>query len=291
MTLCKANSALTGRNTTGGAPVAGRFAFGENWRSFVRSLNEAQIEAATTSLAALLQQRELRGRRFLDIGCGSGLSSLAAHRLGASVHSFDYDPDSVTASRSLREKYAPRAESWLIERGSAIEPDYMNALGRFDIVYAWGVLHHTGEMWRAIELAAGAVAPGGCLALGLYNDQGGGSQRWLTVKRTYVRSPRPVRWAMVAAIGLFFELRTMAIRAIRLQNPLPFADWRRRREDRGMSAFHDLVDWVGGYPFEVARPETVFDFLRERGFVLEGLKTSAGGHGCNEFLFIRGAKH
>jgi 2-polyprenyl-6-hydroxyphenyl methylase/3-demethylubiquinone-9 3-methyltransferase len=54
-----------------------------------------------------------------------------------------------------------------------------------------------------------------------------------------------------------------------------------------MSVWYDLVDWVGGYPFEVAKPEEVFDFYRKRGFELSRLKTSGGGLGCNEFVFIR----
>jgi 2-polyprenyl-6-hydroxyphenyl methylase/3-demethylubiquinone-9 3-methyltransferase len=53
-----------------------------------------------------------------------------------------------------------------------------------------------------------------------------------------------------------------------------------------MSTRHDLVDWVGGYPFEVAKPETVFGFLRDRGFELRHLKSCAGGLGCNEYVFL-----
>jgi hypothetical protein len=52
-----------------------------------------------------------------------------------------------------------------------------------------------------------------------------------------------------------------------------------------MSRWHDLVDWVGGYPFEVAKPETVFEFFRGRGFELEWMLTCAGKPGCNQFVF------
>jgi 2-polyprenyl-6-hydroxyphenyl methylase/3-demethylubiquinone-9 3-methyltransferase len=52
-----------------------------------------------------------------------------------------------------------------------------------------------------------------------------------------------------------------------------------------MDRKHDLIDWVGGWPFEVSTPEEVFNFYRRRGFQLEALKTCAGGLGCNEFVF------
>ena len=60
-----------------------------------------------------------------------------------------------------------------------------------------------------------------------------------------------------------------------------------RTDARGMHRWYDLVDWVGGWPFEVARPEEVFRFLRDQGFQLEELRTCGGKLGCNEFLFRR----
>ena len=270
-----------------GFPRDDRFAFGRNWGKFSRFINEERIVAAVENLRRLIDEEGLEGKRFLDIGCGSGLSSLAAVRLGAVVYAFDYDPDSVTTSIFLRDKTAIQPSRWYIEQGSVIDADYMARLGEYDVVYSWGVLHHTGSMWQAIDRAAAAVKPGGKFALALYNDQGGASQRWLAIKKRYVSGSRFTRMLIGFAIGAFFEGRAALIRLVRCQNPLPFKDWKQRRGDRGMSVFYDLIDWVGGYPFEVARPEEVFLFLKQRGFVLDGLKTCAGGHGCNEFLFVR----
>jgi 2-polyprenyl-6-hydroxyphenyl methylase/3-demethylubiquinone-9 3-methyltransferase len=56
---------------------------------------------------------------------------------------------------------------------------------------------------------------------------------------------------------------------------------------RGMSPWRDVVDWVGGLPFEVAKPEEIFEMFQQRGFSLDRLRTCAGGLGCNEFVFSR----
>src|SRR5690606_102989 len=133
------------------------------------------------------------GLRFLDIGSGSGLSSLAARRLGARVHSFDYDPESVACTAELRRRFFPGSPDWTVERGSALDAGYLRGLGSFDIVYSWGVLHHTGRMWEGLANAALPVAEGGRLFVAIYNDTGTQSRRWRWIKRTYNQLPRVTR--------------------------------------------------------------------------------------------------
>ena len=260
-----------------------RFEFGKNWSRFIALLDEERIAAAEASLTEMLELDDLAGKRFLDIGCGSGLFSLAARRLGAVVHSFDYDPQSVACTAELRRRYFPDDVCWTIEGGSVLDEYYLASLGSFDVVYSWGVLHHTGQMWKALDHAAALVADQGKLFIAIYNDRGGASRRWAAIKRFYNHSPRPIKGLLVLAIGAWFQTRAALSRLARLQNPL-LLNRSKQVGVRGMSLWHDLVDWVGGYPFEVAKPEQVFDFYRERGFALARLKTD-GGHGCNEFVF------
>lgn len=265
-------------------PSADRFEFGQNWQRFLSVLTEDRIKYAELSLQQLLGVEDLVARSFLDIGSGSGLFSLAARRLGARVHSFDYDLESVACTRQLRHRYFPNDPDWRVEPGSALDRAYVERLGRFDVVYSWGVLHHTGDMWRALEHACLPVAPGGKLVVALYNDMGTQSDRWRAIKRTYTRLWRPLRAPYAVAVSLPSELKSAA-RAILRRRPMDYVrSWTRRDEQRGMSRWHDIVDWVGGYPYEVARPDAVFAFFRERGFVLDGMKMG-GGLGCNEFLF------
>jgi len=142
-------------------------------------------------------------------------------------------------------------------------------------------------MWQALENVLPVVKEGGLLGTSIYNDQGGASRRWRTVKRLYNLSPGPIRFLLVLAVGGLIELRGSLIRLVRLQNPLPFRDWAGKKQDRGMSVWYDLVDWVGGYPFEVAKPEQIFEFCRDRGFTLMHMTTQGRGSGCNEFVFIK----
>ena len=259
-----------------------RFAFGENWRRFLRTVDEARVAASVASLQAMLGVTSLRGQRFLDVGSGSGLSSLAAHRMGAEVHAFDYDPSSVACSRELRRRFAPDAASWTIEPGNALDPAYLGTLGTFDVVYSWGVLHHTGSMWQALENVVPLVKPGGTLFVAIYNDQGARSGRWRRVKQLYCSGPLGPA-AVCSTFIPAFVLRDLAADLVWMRNPM-----RRYSEystQRGMSVVHDWLDWLGGYPFEVARPEQIMEFYHARGFTLTRLRTCGGSVGCNEFVF------
>ncbi len=262
-----------------------RFEFGKNWNRFLSLLDEERIHEAELSLRHMLEVDDLQGKSFLDIGSGSGLFSLAARRLGARVHSFDYDPNSTACTAELKRRYFENDANWTVEEGSALDADYVCSLGKFDVVYSWGVLHHTGKMWAALENAALPVAQGGKLFIAIYNDQGGASQRWTTFKKVYNQSPVPIRFLMTLGLGACWELRTAAIRMARLQNP--FSRMERKTRGRGMSLWFDLVDWAGGYPFEVAKPEQLLDFFRQRGYELCKMTTCGGGHGCNQLVFER----
>ncbi len=284
---------------TAGDPNQAHFEFGRNWASFLTKLDEQRIAAATSSVQKLLKCEGLSQKRFLDAGCGSGLFSLAAHRLGAAVTSFDYDENSVACAQHLKKTYGGAGPEWMITQGSLLDESFMQGLGAFDVVYCWGVAHHTGAMWRAIELLAPRVAAGGQVVIAIYNDEEYVSRAWKLVKSWYQRLPRWLRPLYVAVIGLYWPLKRLLttmlaclVRLVSLRNPLvPIISWinefrQNNRDQRGMDWWIDLKDWVGGWPFEVAKPEEIFRFFRDRDFVLEELITRCG-HGCNEFVFRR----
>ena len=264
-----------------------RFEFGENWSRFLDVLDDDRIRQAEDSLRKMLDTESLAGQSFLDIGSGSGLFSLVARRLGASVHSVDFDPQSVACTRELRRRYFPDDDSWKVEEGSALDADYLKSLGLFDVVYSWGVLHHTGDMWRALENAQLPVKRGGKLFIAIYNDTGTQTQRWKWIKKTYNRLPRLLRPPFAALMIAPDEIKP-AVRAVVTLKPQEYVyRWTRHNRNRGMSHWRDIIDWVGGYPYEVATPDEIFDFYRARGFSLTKLKCGGVGLGCNEFVFVR----
>jgi len=262
-----------------------RFGFGENWLDFARHLDDDRIAEAEKSLRALLGRESLAGLRFVDIGSGSGLFSLAARRLGARVHSFDYDPDSVLCTQTLRELHRPGDPDWTVERGSVLDRGYLQSLGSFDIVYSWGVLHHTGAMHDALQAASTLLVPGGLFAFALYRRTlfcG----LWRVEKRWYAAaSPRMQQRARAVYLALF----RLACVATGRDFQSYVANY---GSSRGMDFIHDVHDWMGGYPYESISPAAVAARMQQLGLTLVACNTRPGGlglfgSGCDEYVYRR----
>jgi len=262
-----------------------RFEFGKNWSAFLSVLDDERIARAEESLKEMLECDSLAGKSFLDIGSGSGLFSLAARRLGAKVHSFDFDSNSFACTQELRNRYFPNDPNWRVEQGSALDAEYIASLGQFDVVYSWGVLHHTGAMWRALENAVIPTKPGGKLFIAIYNDTGSQARRWHWIKKTYCRLPRLLKTPFAIAAIFPEESKNFFHSLLALKPQSYIYSWTRYKNGRGMNRWHDIIDWVGGYPYEVATPDEIFEFYKKRGFSLTKIKTGGVGLGCNEFAF------
>lgn len=251
------------------------FSFGRNWRSFVDSISEDSVSRAMKNIEDWLGRDSVSGKSVLDIGCGSGLHSLCFHRLGAKeVVSLDLDPYSVDATRLLWEK-AGQPSNWKILQGSVLDAGFVRGLGAYDILYSWGVLHHTGKMWEAIANACALVRRGGRLWIAIY-VKGPKYPEHLALKQAYNRASAVGKKIMIWKYiwGVMRERRRAGL------NPLKWNE----RHDRGMDVYHDIVDWLGGLPYEVATKEEVVGFCAERGFVLEKVKEAPEGVN-NVYLF------
>ena len=170
-------------------------------------------------------------------------------------------------------------------QGSILEADYVRSLGTFDVVYAWGVLHHTGALHQALGAAARLVSPGGLFAFALYHRTlmcG----LWRREKRWYsAASPQAQRRARAVYVAL---LRTRFLLAGR--------DFRAHvagyQSARGMDFMHDVHDWMGGYPYESILAPEVDALMRRLGFARvratdTPLTTGLFGSGCDEYLYRR----
>lgn len=264
------------------APPPDAFHFGRNWQRYLdTAFSPERLAVAEQSLKDLIGVESLAGLSWLDIGCGSGIFSLAARRLGAArLTSVDIDPDAVACCKRLREKEGS-PENWRVLHGSVLDPGFVAGIEPADVVYSWGVLHHTGDMWRAIENAASRVRPGGRFVIAIYNTVDGalGSKTWLRIKRVYVKSPRWFQWIMTRGYFLYYLLSLGA----HGRNPIRAV--REYKQGRGMSVLTDVIDWVGGYPYEFATDAEIIDFCQRRlGMTLENVVrvTSLAN---NEFTF------
>ena len=253
-----------------------RFAFGQNWSDFVeKKLGEAAIGQSVQHMAGFLRKESLKGKTFLDIGCGSGIHSLAALRLGADrVVSFDYDDNSVATAERVRTWAEISEQRWNIHQGSVLDTAFMQSFGQFDVVYSWGVLHHTGAMWEAVRKAALPLKPGGDFYIALYSSDNyvdPPPEFWIRVKRAYNQADSMTRKLMELKYVNRFVVRAGALSHIANYGL------------RGMSFWTDVRDWLGGYPMEFAGFRETMEFCKAKlGLDLVNAKT---GEGCTEYLF------
>lgn len=249
------------------------FKFGENWASFSKNIDESRIEDAMRSLKALFGENGIANQSFLDLGCGSGLFSIAATQLGArKVLGVDVDPLSVDTSQCNATQWLKDLSLLSFRQLSVLDTDQINKLDTFDIVYSWGVLHHTGNMELALENAAGRVAPNGILMIAIYNKHWS-SLPWKIVKWFYNRmgylGQKVLIWMCMPVIFIAKWIVTF-------NNPL--------KMQRGMEFIHNVVDWVGGYPYEYASIAEMTATLEKIGFEMLNVSPAKVPTGCNEFV-------
>ena len=245
------------------------FSFGENWKHYLTTVSEEDINRAKRDIELWLGKNSVSGKTVIDIGSGSGIHSLAFYLLGAQrIYSLDVDPSSVDATKTLWEKERPK--NWIVSHGSILDGEFIQSIGKFDIVYSWGVLHHTGSMWEALDNSVSLLAPGGKLWVALY-AKGPRYPRDIALKQKYNASSQFGKRLMVyEQIG-----RTMLRRLNHFSNPFTW----NKKKSRGMNVYHDIVDWLGGLPYEVASKEEVLRFGKKHGLVLERLEVR--GEGAN----------
>jgi 2-polyprenyl-3-methyl-5-hydroxy-6-metoxy-1,4-benzoquinol methylase len=267
------------------ADVNAQFAFGENWTRYSTRISDTEIEEAIAGLRKLLAGRSLKGCRFLDIGCGSGLHSVAAMRLGASeVLAVDVDPLSVETTKETLGRFAPDSR-YRVEQTSVFDLEPA-ALGRFEVVYSWGVLHHTGNLRLALRKAAGIVETGGDFLFALYRRTWM-CPFWRLEKKWYSKASEGAQ-SFARAVYLAFFVPRLWVAGRSFNHHV-----RSYRKTRGMDYFHDLHDWLGGYPYESISSEEVdglmgsLGLVRRLSFVQKGIISRLGifGSGCDEYVY------
>jgi SAM-dependent methyltransferase len=262
--------------------VETHYEFGANWARFSEGISEVCVSEAMKGMERLVAGEDIRGKRFIDIGCGSGLHSLAALRWGAAqVLAIDIDARSVATTEAVLHRFAPSGP-WRTEVQSVFD---MPIEPGFDIVYSWGVLHQTGDMRRAIERAVAKALPGGLICLALYRRTPL-CWAWRIEKRIYSHSPRPVRALLEWLYLLGHRMSHMIVGT----SYKTYVD--NYVGSRGMDFMTDVRDWLGGYPHESISEAEMLELARRLGLdVVRRFchKPGSGilGSGCDEYVLRR----
>jgi 2-polyprenyl-3-methyl-5-hydroxy-6-metoxy-1,4-benzoquinol methylase len=260
-----------------------RFEFGKNWHDFIqKNFDKEKVQISKRHILEFMGRPNLNGLSILDIGCGSGLHSIAMLDAGADrVDGFDYDANSINASKFVQAQVG-NPPNWAAEQGSVLDDAYVDKLPLYDMVYSWGVLHHTGEVWHAIKNAASRVKRGGLFYIALYSadvQKNPTPEFWLDVKRKYIASG----WFRRRMMDCWYVWRFYMNK-----NPLKLPEFLQRmreyKKNRGMNIFTDIRDWLGGWPMEFVYDKEAIDFVEKLGFRLDKIAT---GEANTEFLFLR----
>ncbi|PKN67513.1 MAG: hypothetical protein CVU57_02065 [Deltaproteobacteria bacterium HGW-Deltaproteobacteria-15] len=261
-----------------------QFDFGRNWLEFSqKAMTPEKVRQAREDFAWYMKGIDLSRKWFLDIGFGQGLSLLLAAEMGARVVGCDINAQCIKALTNSAAFFPDaRVDPADVLVGSILQKEVVESLrsrtpgcSGYHIVHSWGVLHHTGDMWSALKIAASLVRNQGYLALAIYNRHVT-SPAWLHIKWIYNIAPKPVRRAMVL---FFFPLIFFAKWASTGRDP--------RIQERGMDFYFNVIDWIGGYPYEYARSDEVIHRTELLGFKCIRLKPAGVSTGCNQFLFVK----
>lgn len=253
------------------------FDFGQNWQDYsTQFLDETRLQNAVESLKKILGRGDLCGLTFLDVGCGTGLFSIAASLLGAKkVVGVDVNPKCVAVSTQNAKRFTHPNSSLHFAVVSALDQTAMLSLGHFDIVYAWGSLHHSGHMVEAIRNTSHCVAAKGIFVVAIYNKDVT-SPVWWWIKKIYNRLPSFLK---VVANYFFVPVIYLAKLLVTRKNPL--------NKERGMSFYIDVVDWIGGYPYEYASCAEMEAMMSALDFHVVKTVPATTPIGCNEFVCVK----
>jgi 2-polyprenyl-3-methyl-5-hydroxy-6-metoxy-1,4-benzoquinol methylase len=259
-----------------------QFDFGQNWADYsANALTPERVDQARHDFASLVAPiGSLKDKSFLDIGFGQGLGLLSAAAMGAHVVGIDINPKCDDVLNRNRRFFPDVRTSIPVIIGSILDDATLehaqNASpdgGRYDVVHSWGVLHHTGDMKAAIRNAVRLVKPGGYFVVALYNRHWS-SRAWLVIKYAYCKAPQGVQRLMVNAL---FPVIYVAKWLVTREDP--------RKQSRGMDFFYDVVDWVGGYPYEYSSISEVEALGTAHAVEVLTIRPAKVPTGCNEFVF------
>jgi len=266
-----------------------RFKFGENWSNYSSSVNLEKIELAKKDIIRLVG--DVSNKSVIDIGCGSGIHTVAFIQLGVkSIVSFDYDLKSVETTKKLVKKFCYKKSKYKVFQADILNIDSLSGLNKrkFDIVYSWGVLHHTGSMFEAIISTTKFLKDNGILVLGLYVKTKL-CNFWYYEKKIF--NKYKFLQPLIKLPFLFFLIIGLSLK----KRSSPYKIIHDYKKQRGMSIIFDVNDWLGGFPYESIDDNSLLNFLKLKGFkIVRKFNTNSRigffGAACGEWVLKKNIK-
>ncbi len=253
-----------------------KFSFGKNWQAYSKNaLTKKSLMDFKHDFDELFNGIDFKNKKFIDIGFGQGLAILIAAEKGADVVGIDIDANNIKALNITLQEMG-RVKVPKTDIVSILDDDYVNRYkSNYDIVHSWGVLHHTGNMTKGFDNACDLVATNGYFICSIYNRHWS-SPIWKIIKYLYNISPLICQQLIN---GFFYPIIFIAKWIVTGKNP--------KQKERGMNFFYDVIDWIGGYPYEYATENEIIELVSKKGFVCIKSCPAAVPTGCNEFVFER----
>jgi len=218
-----------------------------------------EYEASEKHWAMFYSPEEVQGMAVLDAGCGTGIFSAIFARNGAGrVVGIDISPGSLETARGLKEKFNLANVSF--ERQDMLQLPFAD--GTFDIVWAWGTVHHTTDPLRAISELARVLRLGGSIFLAVYKRT---KLTWIheIIRKTLVKTPKQ-SWTALSKIMAFFL------------SPVVFFFKKREKSRKGEKLEELILDWYFVPIRHYYTPEEIRDVLEGKSFEIEKFLPASG---------------
>lgn len=212
---------------------------------------------------------EVKGKSVLDSGCGTGIFSIIFAKNGAGqVTGIDISPGSLGTAEGLKQKFG--LSNARFEQQDMLHLPYPDAC--FDIVWAWGTVHHTTDPLGAIDGLIRVLKPGGSILLAIYKKT---KVTWIheAIRKTLVRTPRR-SWNALAKIMAFFG------------TPIVWTFKRREKARQGETLSELILDWYFVPIRHYYKPDEIRTFLEGKGFKIENYLAHSGRfNSSSNFIF------
>ena len=218
-----------------------------------------EYNASETHWKIFYSPQDIEGKSVLDAGCGTGIFSIIFARNGAaSVLGIDISEGSLETAKALKTKFD-------LENASFQKQDMLDlpfADESFDIVWAWGTVHHTTDPFKAMSELIRVLRAEGSILLAVYTRTRVTFLHEI-IRKALVRTPRKTWKALSKILALVLS-------------PVVYFFKKREKSRKGEKLEELIMDWYFVPIRHYYYPEEIKVFLEEQGFTIEKYLPASG---------------